>query len=648
MILKIAFDQPTRKAFDYFGVEGDGALPVPGTRVLAKLGSSERVGIVVEVSERSDLPIAKIRHIERALDGGRPVLTEPVARAVRQFSESNVLPVGKLAFAALPPAARRSAKDLSPPEVAPRPKLEVSPAEGLKGRPAKVLEELVCVPPGFKPHLVCGSPGTGKTEMCVEAVAAAVRNGNTCLVLVPEVSSIEGWVARLGERMPGLVARSVHGGLRDRERMEAWWTAMLGGCHVVVGSRSAVTVPLADLGLVCVVNENSPLFRPDRGLVFSARDMAAVRARAEGCPLLLSSATPSLELRHAAHSQRMEMTMLAPEAGRTKQSIQIVDIANRRLFGGVSVELENALKAEIQRGGQSAVLVNRRGRYGFLYCADCRLRLTCRHCGHLLSSHGEGACQCRRCSRSQAMPDSCPGCGGGDIVSMRPGSVRVAESLATRLPEARIYRVDPDRDHGEVMEELRAERPDVVVGSSFLGLDLEPGTCCVSDADSILFSHNFRAAEHLIDVLTRLTAMGPEVNLLVQTRFATHHVFEALRQGSYDTFAFAELAERKSAGLSPYRRLALFRATGEEADSVAQAVGSAKYLASECMPRTISILEPVPAPAKRKAASTMQLLINSPDRKSLQESVGKWASLLEQQPMPGSVSWDIEIDPETW
>ena len=647
MILKVAFDQPTRKAFDYFGVEGE-PLPEPGTRIQARLGKARRIGLVMAVSDSSVLPLAKIRGIDRTLDGGQPILPGEVIETVRQVATSNVLPIGKLAFAALPPYARRNAKDIVPPEVSPRPEVQVDGNEQPKGLHARALNDLFKQEMTFAPHLVSGSPGSGKSSVCLEAIATTVRHGKTCLVLVPEINALQGWKERISGRIPGITIQVAHAGLGAKERMDCWWKAMLGGCHVLIGTRSAVFMPMASLGLVCVINENSPLLRSERGLLYSARDMAAIRGRLASCPLLMSSATPSLELRLAAQEQKINMTVLPPPTGQPRPNVKIVDIANRRLFGGVSMELENALRQELQRSGLSVVLVNQRGRFGFLFCSECRLRLKCQHCGHLLSSQSDDACQCRRCGHLQSMPKACPGCGGKDLVSMRSGSVRVAETLATRLPEARILRIDADTDHKKMTQELRDARPDIIVGSKLLlGLDLRPGTCCVSDADSILYSQSFRAAEQLLDTLTKLTASGPEVNLLVQTRFASHHVFEAIKLGSYDTFAFAELAERKSAGLSPYRRLALFRATGKNEDSVAQAVGSAKYLASECMPRRVTILEPVPAPS-RDSSSTMQLLINSPDRRMLQESVSKWASLLEEQPMPKSVEWEIVVDPESW
>ena len=644
MIIKVAFDLPTRKVFDYFGAEG-AELPKPGCRVLAKLGNAERIGIVMEISSSSELPISKIRQIEKVLDGGSPILPKDVLEATIQVAAHRVLPVGKLVFSALPPYARKNTKDILAPKVSARKWVEVKSNGNLKGLQSRTLASLFEQKPPLVPHLVSGVPGTGKSEVCLEAIATCAQSGKSALALVPEIKAIEEWKGHLEKRMPGVVVAVAHSSLSAKERMDLWWKMMAGEVAVLVGTRSAVFMPLANPGLICVINENNPLYRFEGTLNHSARDMAAIRAKILSCPLLMSSATPSIELRHAAQSNRIKMTMLSQPTGKTKPNVQIIDIANRRLFGGVSVELENALRKEIQRGGQSFVLVNKRGGMGLLFCNECRLRLQCKHCGNHLSSKNEEACFCGRCGHSQAMPKHCPGCGSKKVNGMRPGSVRVAESLATRMPEARILRIDPEMDQKELAKKIGEEKPNIIVGNTLLDVELAFGTCCVSDADSILFSRQFRAAEYLLDTLTKLTAMGPEVNLVVQTRFANHHVFEALRLGSYDTFAFAELSERKSSGLAPFRRLALLTATGKDADSVAQFVGSAKFLASECMSKRISILEPVPTNA-RKDTSTMQLLVNSPDRKLLQDSVGKWAGLLEEMSLPRSVEWNLEVDPE--
>ena len=647
MILKIAFDVPRHTTFDYFGVEGE-PQPTPGARVLAQLGKTERIGVVMDVSEFSDLPLVRIKRIESALDGGRPVMSQEVAGTVAAVAHAGVLPVGRLAFSAIPPAARKSKSDRPAESTEARPRLEVQAAELPRGMQATTVAKVDGSRGKFAPHLLVGPPGSGKAETCVEAVARTLAAGGTCLVLVPEVGDIERWAGMIGRRAPGAVVAQTHGSLGGKERMAQWERAMAGGCHVVVGTRAAAFTPLPDLGLVVVDSENDPLHRTEHGLIYSTREVAAHRAMAAACPLLMSAAVPSLEVRNAAHQRRVGMTMLPRPDGSANPSVRIVDIDGRRLFGGVSTELEIALRNEVQEGGMAAVLVNRRGRSGMLYCSDCRERLACPRCHNALAADDGDSCACRRCGHSQPKPKYCPGCGSEKFHELRAGSSRVAEALATRLPEAKVLRIDADGDLEEAQRRIDAGDVDVVVGTrTLLRLDMRPGTCCVSDADTMLNSRNYHAAEHLLDTLTRLVGAGDGANLVIQTRFADHHVFEALRKGSYDTFAFKELIERKAAGLPPYRRYALFTVTGQDSDDVAQAMGSARFLAGECMGKGVSMLEPVPS-ATAGSEPKMQLLLSSKDRKVLLKSLHSWVRVLQDKALPGSVTWGVEVDPDTW
>ena len=647
MILRVAFDMPHRQPFDYFGIENE-PLPAVGTRVLATIGNAHRIGVVMEIAQTSTVPLMKIRKIEAVLDQGQPIISSAIVDLILHAAQASFLPVGKLTFAALPPAVRKRTKDLDLAVPAKRQPLTATPDLDLSGQQRRTLNDLFLDKGTFAAHLVTGSPGSGKSAVCLAAVSTIITQGQTCLLLVPEIQTVAHWQATLAKHNPEASIVAVHSELSASARLAAWWEAMHGAHHVVIGTRSAVFTPLVELGLVVIVNENDPLYRAELGLSYSARDLGAQRARIASCPVLMSAATASLELRYAAQNQRVNMMVLPRPANIPKPRVEIVDIANRRLFGGVSIELENSLRQELQRGGLSVILINRKGRGGTQFCASCRALLRCPKCRNLLVQDSELACLCRRCRYSRTMPKSCPACGSTEFTTIRPGSVRVAESLATRIPEAHILRVDADADRQQINEQLAVGEIDIVVGTTLLlGLNLKPSTCAISDADSFLYGNNYRAAEHLLDILTKLTTSTREVNLIVQTRFAQHHVHEALRRGSYDTFAFAELVERKAAGLPPFRRLALLWVEGENQDQVARIIGAARHLASNCLDHSIFVMEPVPSPLS-KETQRLQLLVSSPNRTILQQGLQDWAQALDDYHIPKSVTWGIEMDPEQW
>lgn len=643
MILKIAFDLPAGGPYDYFGIEGQ-ELPPPGTRVLAKLGAAQRVGVVAAVSGSSEVPLMKLRGIDAVLDGGQPLVPADIVALLAQVAQANFLPLGKLVFGAIPPQARKAAKDIDfgapappPPPPPPPPDLGALPAAQ-----QQLLRALGREDAGFAAHVVAGLPGSGKRALCQAAVAAALARGSSCLLLAPDIATAEEWHAQLRERLPQVPGGVVHSGLTPAKRLAAWLQARAGAWRLAVATRAGVWTPLPDLGLVCVVSENSALYRSETKPVFSARDVAARRGRLAGCPVLLSAAAPSLELRGAALRRQVRLTQLPP--GRDLQPrVSVVDISQRTLFGGLSMELENALRQQIKDGGLSAVLVHRRGRGGMIYCPECRHLLRCPQCRSPLALDDSEHCQCRRCGRRQQEPSSCPGCGGGRLASIRPGSTRVAASIQARIPEARVLKVDGDSDPAEVQRRL-AQGVDVVVGTKLLfGLKLRPLTCGVPDADAILLSPNLRSAEELMETLTSIIAASPEVNLVIQTRFAQHHAYKALASGSYDDFAFPELREREEAGLPPFRRLALFAVAGKDEEAVSRAAGAAHYHAAQLRTPGVSLMEIVIVPQPQ--GTRMQFLLSAARRGDLHAHLRALEGRLRQHPLPRQVEWEIEVDP---
>ena len=641
MILRLAFDLPRRGTYDYFGLEGQ-ELPPPGTRVLARLGASRRVGIVAAVSNESQVPLLKLRSIDKILDGGQPLVPADIVALLVQFAAANFLSPGKLLFNAIPPQARKSTKDIDFPAAAGSGAAPAEPDETALPEPVHKLLRALRQDDGFRAHLVAGLPGSGKRDCCVAALTTILARGRACLLLVPDIATAQAWGKLLGERLPDIASCVMHSDLTPAKRLAAWLKARSGGCQLVIATRSGVCAPLPNLGLIYVIDENSPLYRSENKPIYSARDVAAHRGRITGCPVVMSAAAPSLELCNAARHGQISLTKLPP-GEELRPQVSIVDISQRSLFGGLSMEVENALRQQIQASGLSAVLVHRRGRGGMVYCPECRHLLRCTQCRSPLALDDSDHCQCRRCGLTRPEPESCPGCGGAKLASFRPGSTRVAESIRTRIPEARVLKVDADSDPAEIKKQLAAG-VDVVVGTKLLfGLQLRPQTCVVTDADSILLSPNLRAAEELLDTLTTIIAASPRVRLVIQTRFAEHHAFQALATGDYDAFAAAELRERKGAGLPPFRRLALFTVQGKDEDVVSRAIGAAHYHAAQLQRPEVSLMEIVITP--QPTGGRMHFLLSAARRSDLQRYLHELDERLEAHPLPKQVEWEIEVDP---
>lgn len=650
MIIQVALDLPLRKLFDY-SCDASQPAPLIGSRVLVPLASAERVGIVMQHAESTTVPEDKLRSINSILTD-LPPLDKDLVTFLLQAAFHSQLPIGKLVFAALPPPARRRLKATQPAPPARNkvpPELPPVQAENFIGVARNTVNETkAALSQGFAVQLLSGMPGTGKTDIAMAMIATCIGLSKTSLVLAPSIAEVQTIATQLTERLLGCNVTIYHSELTPAEQLTVMRAAGAGAVHVIVGTRSALFAPLIELGLIWVVNENDPLHRAERGLQYSARDLAAVRGRVNDCLVLMTAATPSVELRHAAQQNRLHMTMLPkPELSKAPQ-VEIIDIGGRRLFGGISVEMENAIRRELGRKGLTVVLINRRGRGGIVYCRECRYMLLCPSCNHKLAQDQQGVCLCRQCGFSRTQPETCPGCGGKQLDAFRAGSTRIAETLSSRMPEARVVRADTDSDDEALRDKLASGAVDVVVGTNLLvGMGLQPGTVIISDADSTLHGRNYRAAELLLDTVTKLTYRSPNAFLVIQTRFTKHHLFDALQRGSYETFSFGELAERKAAGLPPFRRLALFSATGLDETTLAQFVGAARQLAVKQQQRKVSLLEAM-ASKTSDSRFSMQLLVTAPNRAMLLQMLKLWLPQLEQQKTSTGIAWNVEVDPEIW
>lgn len=514
----------------------------------------------------------------------------------------------------------------------------------------------------FAPMLLEGITGSGKTEVYLEAIADCLARGKQALVLVPEIGLTPQMLRRFRARL-GLPIHALHSGLADGERARAWTAMARGEGRVLVGTRSAIFTPLPEAGLIVVDEEHDTSFKQHEGVRYHARDLALVRGKALNVPVLLGSATPSLESLQRALAGRYTHLSLPARAGvATPPIVRVVDVRGRVLEGGLCREAFDAIAATLTRGEQVLVFRNRRGYAPVLLCHDCGWRACCARCdaadkGMAMTVHGAGrTLLCHHCGARRPAPRACPACGGLALRPQGQGTERIEEVLAERFPEALLLRIDRGTtQHRDALEKHLSRIGDgagILIGTQMLakGHDLPNLTLvCVVGVDEGLFSADFRAPERLAQLLVQVAGRGGRAgkpgSVLLQTHHPDHPLLATLLAGGYPAFAALELATREAALMPPYGHLAVLRAESLNATAVQAFVDEARA-AFVTTASTVSIHGPLPAPMPRRAGRIRaQLHLSCSQRPPLQAALTKWIPLLHELKAGRKVRWSIDVDP---
>ena len=694
VVLRVAVEAPAHTGLTHPLHYTSERLLAPGTLVRVPLGKREVPGVVwaagAAQSSGSAAPV-QLRAVAQALTSLPPL--DPRWCALIEFAAGYYQrSVGELALSVLPPELRK----LDDAQLASRIKRmvkslpPVTTGDGERSMPAhpvlpplsdeqaQVLQQLDGLVAEGKASTVLlhGATGSGKTEVYLRAAAQALAAGKQALVLVPEINLTPQLEARFAERFVGRNIVSLHSALTPAQRLRHWLAAHLGLADLVLGTRLAVFASMPRLGLIVIDEEHDPSYKSQEGARYSARDLAVYRGKLEAAPVLLGSATPSLESWQRANEGRyVRLSLPSRIGGGALPTVRLVDMGLLPKVKGVSPvvspPLLAALQLRIEREEQSLVFLNRRGYAPVLHCGDCSWKSGCPHCSAWRVFHKlDRTLRCHHCGLTERVPRACPECGNLDIAPIGRGTERLEEQLAELLPGARIARIDADstRAKGALQEQLGAVHAgdvDVLVGTQMItkGHDFRRITLVAAvNPDSSLFSSDFRAPERLFALLMqaagragRDATQAARSEMWVQTWHPQHALYTALRKHDFAAFAQSQLKEREMAGLPPYSHLAVLRA---EARTVEAARGFLQAAAESAagLPGADAVMlyPPVPLGVARVAnVERMQMLLESDSRVALQRFLAGWmATLLRVRGERKSsderiLRWAVDVDPLT-
>ena len=512
---------------------------------------------------------------------------------------------------------------------------------------------------GYGCFLLHGITGSGKTEIYVHLMHHILQRGGQVLLLVPEINLTPQLEQYFANRFPDVALTSLHSGLSEKARLENWQSAQSGQARLVLGTRLSVFTELPELALIIVDEEHDSSYKQQDGLRYSARDVAIFRASQRGVPIVLGSATPSLESYQNARSGRYTLLALTQRAAAAAQlpEVRCININQTTMHHGVSENLLREIAARIARREQSLIFINRRGYAPVLMCSGCGWLSDCKHCAGKMVLHlKDQRLRCHHCGYQLRVPHVCPSCGNADLHPVGSGTQRIEEVLQEHFPAARILRVDRDstrnkRAWEKMRAQIHANEVDILIGTQMLakGHDFPELTLVgVLNPDSALYSSDFRAAEKLYAQLAQVSGRAGRAdkagNVIIQTAFPDHPLYRALQEHDFDGFAATQLAEREMAGFPPYMYQAMLRAEGKVESEVYAYLNRARTAAVE-LGMAVEILGVVPAALARRANHLRaQLLVQAGSRGDLQRFLRAWQPTLDGLAQ-AKLRCSLDIDP---
>lgn len=664
LILRIAVPTPLQRSFDYLMPKDWLAVPAPGARILIPFGKQQLVGILLETDTDTAVPAKQLKSALTLLDH-TPLLSTSLLSLLRWASQYYQHPIGEVVQYALPPLLRRptlSKKMTALLYAEPEANAELKPLPTLPLNPAQQQAVTTILQRGDQFHcfLLDGVTGSGKTEVYLAVLQQVLATGKQALVLVPEIGLTPQTIARFAASLPYSMA-VLHSNLTENERLQTWLDAKNGAVKLIIGTRSAVFTEFANLGVIVVDEEHDLSYKQQDNFRYSARDLAIRRAQLLNVPIILGSATPSLESLQNALSERYQLLNLPERAGGAiPPQFQLVDLRGQQLASGLAPTTLTAMRQHLEREQQVLLFLNRRGFATVLLCHECGWTANCPRCDTPFTLHdATQRLQCHHCAKQQRIPEHCPECKHTQLLPLGVGTERLETHLTKLLPDIEIIRIDRDTTRRKNSLEQKLEtvtdgKKQILIGTQMLakGHHFPNVTLVVVlNADNGLFSTDFRAAERigqlLIQVAGRAGRATQPGKVLIQTYQPDHPLLNTLIDDGYNAFAQQLLIERQAAQLPPFAFLALLRAESTEATAPERFLLEVKQWCLEQNNSTIKILGPIAAPMPKRAGKhRAQLLLQTGHRTALQTLLATLRQHLETLKTARQVRWSLDIDPQ--
>jgi primosomal protein N' (replication factor Y) len=658
-ILRVALPTPLPRLFDYVLPEqADFAHLQKGCRVRVPFRSRTLVGFAVDFTDDTEVPLSKLKQVMEVVDQ-TPLLPENLYALCEWVADYYHCSLGEILTQALPTLLRTSKM---PKRKGVIPAVDSTEAPiPLNEAQQQALDAIVASPDDFRVFLLEGVTGSGKTEVYLQAIQTILDAGRQTLILVPEISLTPQMIARFQARFCEQMV-AYHSGLSDTERYHAWIAARSGQARVVIGTRSAVFLPFDALGLIVVDEEHDLSFKQQDRFRYHARDVAIMRAYQKHIPIILGSATPALESLWNITQGRYKHLILSERAGGAAlPSHHVIDVRKTPVESGLSQPLLQKIEQEVQAGNQILLFLNRRGFAPALYCTECGWIAGCTRCDSRLVYHERPAClKCHYCDKTAAVPKRCVNCQSHALMPVGIGTEQLETVLSKQFPTIPLIRIDRDstRKKGsmqQLLASIHEEGPAILLGTQMLAKGHHfPRVTLVGivDADSGLFSADFRAVEHmgqlLIQVAGRAGRAKKKGEVWVQTRQPEHPLLQCLLQAGYPAFSQILLQEREAAALPPFAYAALFRAESRVLQEGNAFLETVREAGGRFASSGISLSGPVPAlMAKRKGLYCHQLLVRAPHRKTLQQFLKQMVQHIADLPATPLIKWTLDVDPVT-
>ncbi|AKQ33195.1 Primosomal protein N [Candidatus Coxiella mudrowiae] len=653
MILQVAVPTPLYQCFDYLAPTSfKSAKLQPGIRLKIPFGRQDCVGVLMGVKPYSSFPSARLKLIQAILDD-EPLIPPPLLKLFQWASEYYYYPIGEVILGALPRIFRQGKRVTEISEdggsYIPHSPLDLNPYQ------KNAVTEIVSNQ-NFQTFLLSGITGSGKTEVYLHSIESLIKQRKQALVLVPEIGLTPQTVKRFRERFNVPIA-VLHSNLADKKRAQAWLMAKKGVAKIIIGTRSAIFTPLLNLGIIILDEEHDTSFKQQSAFRYSARDLAVIRGQFENIPVVLGSATPSLESFYNVKRERYKLLRLPYRAGKASlPRVTITDLRQKQLIAGMSDELLITIENHIKSNGQVLLFLNRRGYAPTLMCHGCGWIMHCNRCDARLTFHYQPPrLYCHHCGSNKKIPPVCPQCKHQELIDFGLGTEQLEAVLQKRFPNYDIVRMDRDstRTKNSMEEKLNLihnRKAPILIGTKMIAKGHHfPHLTLVAivDADSGLYSADFRAAERmgqlLIQVAGRAGRAEQQGEVFIQTHHPTNPLFTLLLKEGYAMFAEVLLKEREAAQLPPFSYLSILRAESQKPGPPSEFLSEIKQ--KILVNSGVDILGPVPASMERKAGRyRYQLLFQSKHRIGLRKVLNQLIALLSSQ--RAKVRWSLDVDPQ--